>query len=138
MFLMKKEDIQKEISKINCYLENCMWMEFTLCQANWGKVELFGSIDQTTNNYIDNYAIKIEFEQPHFISSLFSWQIDTTKPFIQLITDEDGAAINDKYRTEFGNYIFNINVEDYESSPIFIAAKKITCNIINENPFPQH
>jgi len=36
----------------------------------------------------------------------------------------------------FGNYIFKINVEDFEKPPIFIAAKKIICKILNENPFP--
>jgi len=137
MFIMKKEEVISEISKINSYLRKCLWMDFALCQSHFGKLELYGAIDQTYNNYVDNYEIKIEFEQPHFVSSLFSWQIDTSKPFIQLVSEEEESALNTKYRVEQGNYIFIINAEDFESPPIFIAAKRITCKILNENPFPK-
>ena len=135
---MKKEEVQTEIIKINEYLNKCSWMDFTLCQSNFGKIELYGAIDQTYNNYVDNYAIKIEFEQPYFVSSLFSWQTDTFKPFIQLVSDEEELELNTKYRVELGNYIFKINAEDFDNPPIFIAAKKIICVILNENPFPQN
>jgi len=138
MFLMNNEEIQNEINKINNYLAKCSWMDFVLCQSNFGKIELYGAVDQTYNNYVDNYAIKIEFELPHFISSLFSWQTDTSKPFIQLVDAEEESELNIKYRVEQGNYIFKISVEDFEKPPIFIAAKKITCKIINDNPFPKN
>jgi len=136
MFLMEIQEVQSEINRINSYLEKCLWMDFTLCQSNCGKVELFGTVDQTYNNYRDNYAIKIEFEQPHFISSLFLWQTDTSKPFIHIVSDEEETDLNTKYRVELGNYIFNLNVDGIDSSPVYIAAKRITCSIINENPFP--
>ena len=42
--------------------------------------------------------------------------------------------INTKYDIEEGNYIFKIYPENYESF-IYIIAKKIKCNIINQNPF---
>ena len=111
---MKKEEVQTEIIKINEYLSKCSWMDFTLFQSNLGKIELYGAIDQTYNNYVDNYAIKIEFEQPYFVSSLFSWQTDTFKPFIQLVSDEEELELNTKYRVELGNYIFKINAEDFD------------------------
>lgn len=138
MFLMKKEEVEIEITKINEYLSKCSWMDFALCQSHFGKIELYGAIDQTYNNYVDNYAIKIEFEQPYFVSSLFSWQIDTSKPFIQLVSEREEVEINTKYQVEHGNYIFKINAEDFDNPPIVIVAKKIFCLILNENPFPKN
>lgn len=137
MFIMKPEEVQIEIDKINNYIKLCSWMDFVLCQLNFGQIELYGAIDQTYNNYVDNYEIKLIFEQPHFISSLFSWQADTSKLFIQLASEAEEIEMNSKYRVEQENYIFKINIDDYENSPIFIAAKKITCEILNENPFPK-
>ena len=112
-------------------------MDFTLYQSHAGKIELYGAIDQTYNNYVDNFEIKIEFEQPHFVSSLFSWQMDASKLFIRLLSGEEASEINTKYQVEQGNYIFRINAENFETSPILIAAKKIACEIRNKNPFPK-
>ena len=134
---MKREEIKSEMIKINSYLSKCLWMDFTLCQSDFVKIELYGTIDQTYNNYVDNYEIKIEFEQPHFVSSVFCWQLDTSKPFIQLVSEKEEYELNTKYQVEQGNYIFKINAEDFENTSIFIAAKKITCKILNENPFSQ-
>jgi len=135
MFLIKKVHILTEIKKINEYLKKCLWMDFTLCQSHNGHIEFFGAIDQTYNNYIDNYEIKIVFEQPYFISSLFSWTMDPSRPAINLVSEDEEYELNTKYKIELGNYLFKINVEDFESPPIIIAAKKIGCEILNENPF---
>ena len=137
MFIMKKEEVLHEIAKINDYLGKCMWMDFVLCQSNFAKIELFGAIDQSYNNYVDNYAIKIEFEQPHFVSSVFYWQADTSKPCIELVSEKEAYELNTKYQVEQGNYIFKINAENFENTPMLIAAKRITCKILNENPFSQ-
>lgn len=69
---------------------------------------------------------------------LFIWKTDTSKPFIQLATYEEVYEINTKYRVKLGHYIFKINVEDFENPPIFIAAKKINCKILNNNPFSKN
>jgi hypothetical protein len=134
MFLMKKEEVQSEIEKINGYLSKCLWMDFEFCQMNASQVVIAGSIDQSYNRY----AIDIKFEQPHFVSALFLWAIDTSKPFIQLVSGEEEFEINTSYRVEQGNYIFKINVDDFEKPPIFIAAKKIFCDILDENPFSKN
>lgn len=136
MFIVNKEEIQGEVKKINEYLNRCTWMDFTLYQSHFGKVELYGAIDQTYNNYVDNYAIKIDFEQPYFVSSLFSWQTDISKSFIQLVCGEEEAEFNIKYQIEMGNYFFRINAEGFDKPPIFIVAKKLVCKILNEYPFP--
>jgi len=133
MFLMNKEEVQNEIDKINTYLSKCLWMDFEFCQINASQVVMAGAIDQSYGKY----DINIIFEQPHFVSSLFLWRTDTSsKPIVRLVSDEEECEFNTKYQVELGNYIFKINVEGFENPPIFIAAKKVTCEIINENPFP--
>jgi hypothetical protein len=134
MLLMSKAEVQNEINKINTYLGACLWMDFEFCQMNASQVVIAGTIDQSYGKY----DIEISFEQPHFVSTLFLWNTDTSKPVIQLVSEEEEFEFNTKYRVEQGNYIFKINVEDFEKPPIFIAAKKITCKILNENPFPKN
>jgi diphthamide synthase (EF-2-diphthine--ammonia ligase) len=134
MFLMEKEEVQSVLKKINNYLSRCLWMDFEFCQMNASQVVMAGSIDQS----YDKYAIDIIFEQPHFVSSMFLWKTDTSKPFIQLVSKEEEFEIITKYQVEQGNYIFKIYVEDFENPPILIAAKKIICNILDENPFPEN
>ena len=133
MFLMKKDEVQSELKRINDYLSKCSWMDFEFCQINASQVVMLGSIDQSFNKH----AIDIRFEQPHFVSSLLLWKADTSKPFIQLASKEEELEINTNYRVEQGNYIFKINVEDFEKPPIFIAAKMILCDILDKNPFPK-
>jgi hypothetical protein len=131
---MKREEIEQEIVKVNTYLSNCLWMDFEFCRMDAGLIVISGSIDQSYNEY----ALDIEFEQPHFVSSLFMWKTDTSKPFIELVSSEEESELNTKYSVERGNYIFKINAEGFEEPPIFIAARKITCKILNENPFPKN
>ncbi len=128
MFLMNKEEVQIELARINDYLSKCLWMDFEFCQMNASQIMMAGSIDQSYNEY----SIEIEFGQPHFVSSLFLWRTDTSKPFIQLVSQEEEFEMNTRYQIEMGNYIFKIAVEGFETSPVFIAAKKIKCNILKD------
>ena len=132
MLIMKKEEAQQEVEKINEYLGKCLWMDFEFCRMNSSQVVMAGSIDQSCNEY----AIDIEFEQPHFVSSLFDWQTDTSKPVIQMIDKLEVPELGINFQAGKADYIFKINVEDSWNPPIFIVAKKITCKILNENPFP--
>lgn len=128
---MNLEEVKIEIDKINNYLKKCLWMDFELSYSSGKEVIISGSIDMSQNNY----AIDVFFEEPFHISSLFFWHTDTQKIFIELITSsEELYSMNTKYSIEEGNYIFKIYPEDYESF-IYIIAKKIKCNIINQNPF---
>ncbi|WP_052646726.1 hypothetical protein [Paenibacillus terrae] len=133
MFVMSLDEVKKEIDKINLYLSQCLWMDFEFCQMNTWQIVLSGSIDQSSNEY----AIDIEFEEPYFVSTLFLWHTDTSKVFIELANDEETLEMNQKYKVELGNYIFKVSVEDFESPPIFIVAKKISCKILNDTPFPK-
>ncbi|MCL2422044.1 MAG: hypothetical protein FWD03_09320 [Defluviitaleaceae bacterium] len=128
---MDKQQVENEIEKINTYLSRCLWMDFEICRMNAGQVIMAGTIDQSYGDY----AIDIVFEEPHFVSSLFYWTTEPSKPFIELVTDEEAYDFNTKYQVEEGNHIFKMNIENFEKSPIFIAARKVTCRIIIENPF---
>ena len=134
-FMMTKEAIEAEIAIINEYLGKCAWMDFTFGTSHGGLIELFGAIDQTYNNYVDNYEIRIEFTHPHFISSLYSWTSGDIKPFIQLASATEEYRLKKKYQVEWGNYLFKIGVDGFDKPPIFIGAKTIKCIILNEKPF---
>ena len=128
---MNLEEVEREIEKINNYLKKCLWMDFELSYSSGKEVTISGSIDMSQNNY----AVDVCFEEPFYISSLFFWHTDTQNIFIELITgSEELYKINTKYNIEEGNYIFKIYPENYDSF-IYIIAKKIKCNIINQNPF---
>ena len=130
MFIMTKDEVKEEVNKINCYLGKCLWMDFEICQMSFIRIVDSGRIDTSVNRF----SIDIEFEEPHCISSLMSWHLDDNLPFIELATEEE-IMMNKRYRVELGNYYFKINAEDFENPPIYIAAKKITCKILEENPF---
>ncbi|THF81687.1 hypothetical protein [Cohnella fermenti] len=133
MFVMSLDEVNIEIDKINTYLSRCLWMDFEFCRMNAGQVVLSGSIDQSSSEY----AIDIEFEQPYFVSTLFLWHTDTSKVFIELANNDEANEMNQRYKIELGNYIFKVSVEDFDSPPIIVAAKKISCKILDEDPFPQ-
>lgn len=133
MFVMSVDEVNLEIENINTYLSRCLWMDFEFCRMDAGQIVLSGSIDQSSNEY----AIDIEFQEPYFISTLFLWHTDTAKVFIELANDDEIIEMNQKYRVELGNYIFKISVEAFDSPPIFVAAKKISCKILEEDPFPK-
>ena len=50
------------------------------------------------------------------------------------VIDISPLSMNTKYDIEKGNYIFKIYPENCESF-IYIIARKIKCNVINQNPF---
>ncbi|MBC2115173.1 hypothetical protein [Listeria booriae] len=128
---MNVQEINQKISEINNYLQTCLWMDFEISMMGGSKIVLSGSIDQSVNEY----AIEIEFETPYFISAIFLWHTDTSKPVISLANEKEFIIMNTRYRVEKGNYIFKINIEDFDDTPVYIAAQKIDYRIINKTPF---
>ncbi|WP_086315203.1 hypothetical protein A5821_002645 [Enterococcus sp. 7F3_DIV0205] len=128
---MNIEEINDEILTINNYLKKCLWMDFEFARMDGGDIVVAGRIDTS----YDEFAINIEFGEPFYISSLLSWHLDDSKPFIELVVGDEKQIIDDKYQVEQGNYVFKINAEDFETSPIIIASKNIKCEIVNEEPF---
>ena len=128
---MNTEEINAEILKINNYLKKCLWMDFEFASMDGGDIVVAGRIDTS----YDEFAINIEFGTPFYISSLLSWHLDDSKPFIELVAEDEKQKIDDKYQVEQGNYIFKINAENFEIAPIVIASKSLKAEIVNENPF---
>lgn len=128
---MGKNEIVNELDKINGYLRKCMWMDFEFAQMNESNVLIGGRKDIS----YDEWAIEINFGNPFYVTTLFSWQLDNSKPFIELVEGDEMWDIINKYQVEEGNYIFKINAEDFETAPIVIASKSLKAEIINENPF---
>ena len=127
MYTENMNEVKNEINKINNYMQNQLWMDFEFCMLDAGKIVLSGTLDRSYNKYV----IDIEFEQPYCISSLLYWSVDTSIPLLELANEDEIIEMNKKYRVEQGNYIFKINVEDFEQTPIYIAARNIKC-VIND------
>lgn len=128
---MNTDEINTEILKINNYLKKCLWMDFEFAKMDGGDIVVAVRIDTS----YDEFSINIEFGEPFYISSLLSWHLDDSKPFIELVDGDEKQIIDDKYQVEQGNYVFKINAEDFETAPIIIASKSIKCEIVNEKPF---
>lgn len=128
---MEKNEIINELDKINEYLKQCMWMDFEFAQMNASNVTIGGRKDVSYGEW----TINIDFGNPFYVTTLFSWQLDNSNPFIKLVEGDEMWDIINKYQVEEGNYIFKINAEDFETAPIIIASKSIKCEIVNEKPF---
>ena len=121
---MDLKQVNKEIEKINNYLRNCLWMDFEVCQMSFIKVEVAGRMDTSSNEY----AISIEFEQPHFISGLLCWSLDNSKDFISMASQSEFIEYNKKFRIDNGKYLFKIRMENFSES-FYIAASAIKSTI---------
>lgn len=122
---MNRQEITNELLKINQYLGKCLWRDFEFAQMSDGNIVVAGRIDTTYNEF----AIDIDFGKPFYISSLTMWQLDDSKPFIELVEGNEKQTIIDKFHVELGNHIFKINAEGYETAPIIIASHSVKCEI---------
>lgn len=129
--IVNKREVHEEIQKINNYLAKCLWMDFEFAQINYNNIVAAGRIDTSYNDF----AINIDFGMPFYMSTVLSWHLDDSKPFIELVTGEEERDFIEKYQVELGNYIFKINAEDFDTAPIFIASHRIKCELVNEHPF---
>ena len=127
---MSLDEIKNEISKINSYLKNCLWMDFEICEMSFIKMEVAGRIDRGINDF----AISIEFNQPYLVSGLLTWGLEHSKEFIRLAKPSEFIEFNKRYKIEQGKYLFRINMENCDEG-IYIAASDVKCDIYNENPF---
>ena len=128
---MNIEEINSEILKDNNYLKKCLWMDFEFASVDGGDIVVAGRIDTS----YDEFAINIDFGKTYYLSSLLYWNLNNSKPFIELAAGKEMWEIIDKYQVEGGNYIFKINAEDFDTAPIIIASKGLKVEIINKDPF---
>ena len=128
---MNIEEINSEILKVNNYLKKCLWMDFEFASVDGGDIVVAGRIDTS----YDEFVINIDFGKTYYLSSLLYWNLNNSKPFIELAAGKEMWEIIDKYQVEGGNYIFKINAEDFDTAPIIIASKGLKVEIINKDPF---
>ncbi|MCG0685635.1 hypothetical protein ACSX7Y_16350 [Lactiplantibacillus plantarum subsp. plantarum] len=128
---MNIEEINSEILKVNNYLKKCLWMDFEFASVDGGDIVVAGRIDTS----YDEFAINIDFGKTYYLSSLLYWNLNNSKPLIELAAGKEMWEIIDKYQVEGGNYIFKINAEDFDTAPIIIASKGLKVEIINKDPF---
>lgn len=128
---MNIEEINSEILKVNNYLKKCLWMDFEFASVDGGDIVAAGRIDTS----YDEFAINIDFGKTYYLSSLLYWNLNNSKPFIELVAGKEMWKVIDKYQVEEGNYIFKINAEDFDTAPIIIASKGLKAEIINKDPF---
>ena len=114
----------KEIEKLNKYLENQLWMDFEMCSANRGRVELHGFLDEA-----DEDKVKIIFQQPHMSSCNFFFTYEGKGDFLSVVDGKDAFRINEMYGATQGNIIFKITNTNIEAD-MFILAKKIEVQIM--------
>lgn len=103
----------KKINIINEYLKKQLWMDFEICKTNCGKIEMFGFLDEAGED-----KIKIIFDKPYMMLSVFCFTYEGNSDFISLVTGDEAVELNKKYNVTQGNYIFklsdtNINVDMY-------------------------
>ena len=127
---MDNQEEKAELSKINDYLNRCLWMDFEVCQMSFISIEIAGRVDTSVNKY----AISIIFEYPTFIQGTICWNLDNSRSFIEKASKEEFIEINKKYQIEKGSILFKIYMEDFEESAFYIASKGIKSNIYIENP----
>ena len=76
------------------------------------------------------YEFIITFSDIFMISSLLTWQTDTSKNFLHLVKGEEACKINKKFQVEQGYSIFKFLVDDYnENNEFIIIAKSIDYQI---------
>ena len=122
-----KQEVQKEIDKINQYLSQFAWMDFEITYIGGDKIVMYGKEDLL----FSETNIEIVFQYPQAISSMLTLSMDTTKPFIQLSSLDILKKQTGVYAYEC--HVFQINHEEMdEKAHIYIAATQIKSNIIKK------
>ena len=117
-------NIQEKIDKINNFIANMSWCDFEVHSLHKGCLSIVGSIDLS---YFHN--IEICFHGFFFVSSVFDWKSDTSKPVLSLMEGELAERINLQYHVEIGNHVFKFITEyDDSETNCVIVARDITYN----------
>lgn len=114
-----------KIDRINEYLENCLWMDFELCNMNGGRIDLYGFLDEAGED-----KIKIIFKQPYMVICVFSFTYEGNGTFISLVTGEEAYEMNKKYGVIQGNQIFRLTNTNINSD-MYIIARELEVDIID-------
>lgn len=106
----------EKLNLINEYLKEQLWMDFQVCSVNCGKIEVFGYLDEASED-----MIKIIFIKPYMMLSAFMFTYEGGGKFISLVTGNEAREMNEKYSVIQGNYIFKISNTNIDNSMYIIA-----------------
>jgi len=104
-----------------------IWFEFEIINYSKKSLEIRGGLDIFDIN--SPYEFSIIFSDIFYLSSLITWQTDTSKNFLRLIKGKEFLEINQKFKIEQGYLVFEFLVEDYEDNKFIVVAKKIEYTI---------
>lgn len=107
------------IKNINEKINQFVFFEFSIYTYENNNLVVVGSEDLC---YF--HQVEIKFENVHTIILNSSFKIDTKKPFLFLIEDDEAFELNKKYRAVTGNNVFKFINEDLEV--FYVIAENIS------------
>ena len=114
------------INNINKKISEHIYFELSFFKLENNNLIIVGSEDL---GYF--HEIEIEFNNVFTIECNFSFRLETNKPIISLIIDnEEVFRINKKYGVTHGNYIFKIISEDNQEFYIISESISFRNNIV--------
>ena len=112
------------LSEINEFMKQFLWLEFELVRINPQIVELHGYIDEA---YKDK--IIITFSSVYMVCATVSFTYEGNGTFISLADKEQSIFINKAYDVTFGNNVFVLSNTDIEGD-MFIVAKQVEMEVL--------
>jgi hypothetical protein len=110
--------MKKVIESINSLIQTMVCCDMEIIKYDNNKLLIGGGLSLSYS-----HTFIIEFDSVFMLSLNSQWTIDTSKKFIEVLSNEDSFSINQKWGIERGYYLFRILTED---NVIFhIAAKSI-------------
>lgn len=112
------------VAKVNGFLAQHRWMDFTVWEYRGANLQVSGSLDET---YWSD--LRVEFLGVCWACIRFQgWHSDTTRPVLARVAGEEALAVNGKFQIEVGHHIFKLIAEDF-AEPMWIAAQGIAADL---------
>lgn len=127
---MTIEEIKNEIEAINNYLKKYTQIDFEVLELHDATIAVTVQSSLPKNDC----TIKVLFGGTFHFSGSLKFTYDVTKPFIELMEDDEKIEAIQKFHLEIGYYPFKLNVKQLENSPVLIASRNLKHEIINEKP----
>jgi len=129
------DKLNKTVDELNELIGKLPWCDFDYLGMSGKNLEIAGGLDLFYPNP-DSYDIRIIFEDIFYISSLMSWNTDTSKKFLKILDGDEFNIMNKKYQVEQGNYIFVFSsIENHIEDLYYIIARNIRYEIVDTFQF---
>ncbi len=123
--------LEKTVEALNDCIKGFLWMDFEIVECHSNKLVVIGSIDPS-----DSHDVEIEFGDIAFVSSPMSWQTDTSKVVVTLVTGERASELNQRFGVEAGYHVLRFSPEDRPSEfGCYVGARHVA---FKRCPRPPH